>query len=114
MAKATAQAFVPKVFVPSRKQYAEAGIDYINVNGDPIKILPIGYKPVSIEDQERIEALVKRDPFCGICELGRQEMNQEARSATMENIALKHENEQLKAEFEEMRAKLAALQAAKA
>ena len=96
MAKAaTAETFVPKTFVPSRKQY-EDGIKFKNGQNIIVTITKSGYRPATKEDQDRLEKIIKRDGYsCGICEHGKQEMDADTRTETVKNIALQKENEKL-------------------
>jgi hypothetical protein len=100
---ATIAPWVPKTFVPSRIQYAEAGINWRWLNGDPIKIMPDGVKAPTKEDEDLLVATIKRDPMCGICEFGKHEVPPAARKEVDKNVALQAENDQLRAELETYR-----------
>jgi hypothetical protein len=96
-----------KVFVPSRLQYAEAGIDWRLTNKDTIKIRSEGYRAPSEEEENRLLAFMKIDPMCGFCLLGNQEVPAAAREEAAKNVKLQHENDQMKAEMEDLRSQLA-------
>lgn len=96
-----------KVFVPSRLQYAEAGIDWRLRNNDMIKIKPEGFRAPSEEEENRLLERMKIDPMCGITLLGKQEVPQAARVEVEKNAKLQHQLDQANAELEELRAMLA-------
>lgn len=107
--KTTAQ-----VFVPSRLQYAEAGIDWRLGNNEMVKIRPEGFRAPSEEEENRILERMRIDPMCGITLLGKQEIPAAAREEAAKNVKLQHEIDQMRAELEEMRAQLDALTKPKA
>lgn len=96
-----------KVFVPSRLQYAEAGIDWRLKNKETVKIRPEGFRAPSEEEENRILNQMRIDPMCGITLLGKQEIPPAAREEAAKNVKLQHENDQMRAELEELRAMLA-------
>jgi len=103
---ASAPVWIPKTFVPSRIQYAEAGVNWKWLNGDPVKIMPEGLKAPTKEDEDRILAQIKRDPMCGIAEFGNHEVPVAARREVDKNVKLQAENDQLKAERDAANAEL--------
>lgn len=96
-----------KVFVPSRLQYSEAGIDWRLKNKDTVKIRPEGYRAPSEEEEIRLLEFMRIDPMCGFCLLGNQEVPAAAREEVAKNVRLQHENDQMKSELEDLRAQLA-------
>lgn len=96
-----------KIFVPSRLQYAEAGIDWRLKTNDMVKIRPEGFRAPSEEEENRLLERMRTDPMCGITLLGKQEIPTAAREEAAKNVKLQHENDQMKAELEELRAMLA-------
>lgn len=95
------------VFVPSRLQYAEAGIDWRLQNNDMVKIKPEGYRAPSEEEEMRLLERIKIDSFCGITVLGKQEVPAAARVEMEKNTKLQQENDQMRAELDDLRALLA-------
>jgi hypothetical protein len=98
-------------YYPKLRQYNRAGIKCW-ILGNEVEISARGYTPRSLDEQEAIEALIRRDSFCGIARHGQQEMSTDAKKAVTENIQLKHELEQTKAELNRMKERETLRQAA--